>query len=113
MKRNRGPILAGGNKFLRCFTGALIAEALAGGCALQPECGQPVAPVAEAFPAGDAYKPPTGAPGNTTVPAADIGWRVVLTDPRLQRLVEIGLQNNRDLRVAALNVAQLQAQYRI
>jgi multidrug efflux system outer membrane protein len=31
----------------------------------------------------------------------------------LQRLVEIGLANNRDLRVAALNVAQLQAQYRI
>jgi multidrug efflux system outer membrane protein len=47
------------------------------------------------------------------VPAADIGWRDFLTDPRLQRLVEIALANNRDLRVAALNVAQTRAQYRI
>jgi len=34
-------------------------------------------------------------------------------DPRLQRLVQIALTNNRDLRVAALTVAQTQAQYRI
>ena len=47
------------------------------------------------------------------MPAVDIGWRDFLTDPRLQRLVEIALANNRDLRVAALNVAQMQAQYRI
>ncbi len=36
-----------------------------------------------------------------------------MADPRLQRLVEIALFNNRDLRVAALNVEQMQAQYRI
>jgi len=42
-----------------------------------------------------------------------IGWRDFLTDPRLRRLVEIALANNRDLRVAMLNVAQVQAQYRI
>ena len=47
------------------------------------------------------------------MPAVDIGWRDFLTDPRLQRLVEIALANNRDLRIAALNVAQVQAQYRI
>jgi outer membrane protein, multidrug efflux system len=114
MKRSRKPILAGGNKVLRCFTGALIAgAALAGGCALQPEYVRPAAPVAATFPAGNAYKPSVASSGSATVPAADIGWRDVLTDPRLQRLVEIGLANNRDLRVAALNVAQLQAQYRI
>ena len=44
-------------------------------------------------------------PGSTTLPAADIGWRDFMADPRLQRLVEIALENNRDLRVAALNVA--------
>jgi multidrug efflux system outer membrane protein len=47
------------------------------------------------------------------LPAVEIGWRDFLTDPRLQRLVEIALANNRDLRVAALNVAQTQAQFRI
>lgn len=48
-----------------------------------------------------------------TLPADEIGWRDFLTDRRLQRVVEIALANNRDLRVAALNIAQAQAQYRI
>src|SRR6267378_6185208 len=114
MTRRRLPDLMGGGKTVPCLAAALIAGAgLVGGCALQPSYVQPSAPVAATFPAGDAYKPPAAAAGRTTAPASDIGWRDVLTDPRLQRLVEIGLANNRDLRVAALNVAQLQAQYRI
>ena len=47
------------------------------------------------------------------LPASEIGWRDFIADPRLQRLVEIALSNNRDLRVAALTVEQVQAQYRI
>jgi multidrug efflux system outer membrane protein len=78
-------------------------------CSLQPVYERPAAPVAGEFPSGAAYKAvPAGGS-----PAVDIGWRDFLTDPRLQRLVEIALQNNRDLRVAVLNVAQVQAQYRI
>ena len=78
-------------------------------CSLQPVYERPAAPVAGEFPAGVAYKadPASGSP------AVDIGWRDFLADPRLQRLVEIALKNNRDLRVAVLNVAQVQAQYRI
>ncbi len=116
MKRDRLPSRAGGEKAVRRFAGALIAAAgLVGGCSLQPVYQQPAAPVAATFPSGDAYKSPTatGASTNTAVPAADIGWREVLSDPRLQRLVEIGLANNRDLRIAVLTVAQVQAQYRI
>ena len=79
------------------------------GCSLQPKYQQPAAPVAPAYPTGAAYKDVSG----TTSPAADIGWRDFLMDPRLQRLVEIALKNNRDLRVAALNIASAQAQYRI
>jgi multidrug efflux system outer membrane protein len=45
--------------------------------------------------------------------AADIGWREFFTDPRLQQLIELTLANNRDLRVAALNVEAQRAQYRI
>jgi multidrug efflux system outer membrane protein len=86
---------------------------LAAGCSLQPLYQRPAAPVAAAFPAGEAYKTPAGGPGSTTLPAADTGWRNFLADPRLQRLVEIALQNNRDLRVAMLNVAEVQAQYRV
>ena len=78
-------------------------------CSLQPPYERPAAPVAGEFPTGAAYKA-TPAGGS---PAVDIGWRDFLADPRLQRLVEIALENNRDLRVAMLNVAQVQAQYRI
>jgi len=78
-------------------------------CSLQPVYERPAAPVAGEFPTGPAYK---AAPDGSNA-ALDIGWREFLADPRLQRLVELALQNNRDLRVAALNVAQVQAQYRI
>src|SRR5258705_8790899 len=87
--------------------------ALIAGCSLQPAYQRPAAPVAATYPAGNAYASSTAGTGRAMVPAADLGWRDFLTDARLQRLVEIGLANNRDLRVAALNVAQTQAQYRI
>jgi multidrug efflux system outer membrane protein len=88
-----------------------LALLLVAGCSLQPAYERPAAPVAPAFPAGDAYMPPDSRSGS--LPAGDIGWRDFLTDARLQRLVEIALGNNRDLRVAVLNVARVQAQYRI
>jgi multidrug efflux system outer membrane protein len=91
---------------------AVLAGALAG-CSLQPIFKRPDAPVAGQFPGGDAYKYPATGQGGTMLPAVEIGWRDFMADPRLQRLVEIALRNNRDLRVAALNVQQMQAQYRI
>lgn len=91
---------------------ALAAAAmLVTGCSLQPLYHRPETPVAAAYPSGAAYPSPPGA--RSTLPAVEIGWRDFLTDPRLQRLVEIALANNRDLRVAALNVAQTRAQFRI
>jgi multidrug efflux system outer membrane protein len=45
--------------------------------------------------------------------AADIGWREFFPDPQLQQLIALTLANNRDLRVATLNVQSAQAQYRI
>jgi multidrug efflux system outer membrane protein len=67
-----------------------------------------------------AYQPasPSDAPTPTTGPVAAAksadatGWRDFFTDPRLQGLIEIALANNRDLRVAVLNVEAAQAQYR-
>ncbi len=87
--------------------------ALVAGCSLQPTYERPDAPVAGAFPNGDAYKYPATGEGGATLPATEIGWRDFIGDPRLQRLVEIALNNNRDLRVAALTVEQVQALYRI
>ncbi|MDR2675347.1 MAG: efflux transporter outer membrane subunit, partial [Opitutaceae bacterium] len=45
--------------------------------------------------------------------AADIGWRDFFGDERLRRLLALGLENNRDLRVAVLRVEQVRAQYQI
>ena len=47
------------------------------------------------------------------VVSADIAWQRFFTDVRLRKLVEISLVNNRDLRMAALNVEQSRAQYGI
>lgn len=99
-------------KLYRCAAGAVLMT-LAAGCSLQPVYLRPAAPVATVFPAGEAYKAPSVGAGSTMLPAADIGWRNFLPDSRLQRLVELALVNNRELRVAVLNVEKVQAQYRI
>jgi len=91
----------------------VLMGAVVAGCSLQPTYERPAAPVAGTFPSGAAYKPAQSGQASTALPAADTGWRDFLADPRLQRLVETALKNNRDLRVAMLNVAQVQAQYRI
>ncbi|WP_325985785.1 efflux transporter outer membrane subunit [Pseudomonas protegens] len=86
------------------LTLAALALAL-GGCSLAPDYQRPTAPVAPQYPQGAAFAPAAGNPG------AD--WQGLFQDPLLQQLIHSALQNNRDLRVAALNVAAYQAQYRI
>ncbi|HWW04800.1 efflux transporter outer membrane subunit [Collimonas sp.] len=95
------------------YTASAVLLAFIAGCSLQPVYQRPALPVSAAFPSGQAYQASAAKPGGTTLPAAAIGWRNFLPDPRLQRLVELALQNNRDLRVAVLNVEKVQAQYRI
>ena len=69
------------------------------------------------FPASGVYATqpaaPAGARSANGQAAADIGWREFFVDPRLQRLIEVALKNNRDLRVSVLNVEASRAQYRI
>ncbi|WP_263262548.1 AdeC/AdeK/OprM family multidrug efflux complex outer membrane factor [Pseudomonas sp. RIT-PI-S] len=86
-----------------------VAAALLSGCSLIPDYKQPAAPVAAQYPQGPAYAPADAA----QVAAAEQGWREFFRDPALQRLIEMSLQNNRDLRVAALNVDAYAAQFRI
>ncbi len=45
--------------------------------------------------------------------ASDIGWRDFFTDARLQGLIALALANNRDLRVAVLNIERARAAYRV
>jgi len=48
-----------------------------------------------------------------SLPVSDIGWRDFFADPRLEEVVARALDNNRDLRVAILNVERARAMYRI
>src|SRR5690606_36948358 len=48
-----------------------------------------------------------------SVIVADIGWRDFYRNQQLQTLISQALENNRDLRIAALTVEQVRAQYRI
>lgn len=86
------------------ITQAVLAAMLAGCASMAPDYQRPVAPVAEQWPAQAS---------DQGTPAADIGWREFLLDNRLQQLVELALQNNRDLRVAALNIEQARAEYQV
>ncbi|CAG9225828.1 Outer membrane protein OprM [Paraburkholderia tropica] len=93
----------------------VAAAFLSAACTLEPHYTQPAAPVSAAYPTGPAYEsqPGAGARSAQGHSAADIGWRDFFKDPRLQKLIELALQNNRDLRVSVLKVAQARAQYRI
>ena len=82
-----------------------------GGCTLAPEYTRPEAPVPAAWPIGPADKDISIKPGE--VPAADIAWRNFFIDERLQKVIDLALANNRDLRLAALNIERTRAFYRI
>jgi multidrug efflux system outer membrane protein len=86
-----------------------VAAAILSGCSLIPEYKQPAAPVAAQYPQGPAYTPNEAA----NMAAAEQGWRQFFHDPALQQLIQTSLVNNRDLKVAALNIDAYRAQYRI
>lgn len=89
---------------------ALLVVVVASGCTLAPRYQRPAAPVASGWPIDAAS---AGAPAEAGPAAADLGWREVFGDARLQALVALALRENRDLRVAALNVELARAQYGI
>lgn len=86
--------------------GTLLTLSALSGCTMAPSYERPAAPVAAGI--GEAVRADVD-----RALAADIGWREFFADPQLQQLIEQALLNNRDLRIAALNVEAAQAQYRI
>lgn len=81
------------------------------GCSLAPEYSQPKAPVPTEWPQGDAYKEAQDKPGAT--PVAELKWEDFFTDHKLREIISLALGNNRDLRLAALNVERARALYGI
>lgn len=94
----------------RWVAGAAGAALLSGCINLAPSYTQPTAPVAPAWQQrSDAVAP--AAAGAPT--ALQTGWRDFFVDEKLRGTVALALENNRDLRVAALNIERARAQYGI
>ena len=93
----------------KTFLGVLAGTTLLAGCNMAPRYVQPVGAVPVTLPQGGAY--PSAA--TDAVDVSRIGWRDFFVDPRLQAVIAQGLENNRDLRVAAGNVLAARARYRV
>jgi multidrug efflux system outer membrane protein len=87
-----------GHRFAAILVGTMTLSA----CTLEPKYTRPDAPVA--MPEHNIV---------SGIPAEKLGWRAFFPDPQLQQLIALALANNRDLRIAALNVETAQARYRI
>ncbi len=86
----------------------LILMVLLAGCTLAPKYERPDAPVPKEWPAGPSYREEKQSPQASQLP-----WRDFITDPRLREVVATALANNRDLRVAGLNVEKAKAMFGI
>jgi multidrug efflux system outer membrane protein len=108
---------------------ALTGLALAG-CTLEPQYRRPALPTATDWPlppstataqaaagtpAAALNELPVSSPNAGSLGGArrsvDIGWRDFFVDPQLQTIIATALANNRDLRVAVLNIQQAHEQY--
>ncbi|MDR5782397.1 efflux transporter outer membrane subunit [Caballeronia sp. LZ065] len=93
------------NKLFTCV--AAFALCLLSACTLEPHYERPQAPVPSTYPHYGT--------SDATQASTDIltDWRLFVQDDQLRTLIDLALDNNRDLRQAALQVAQYEAQYRI
>ena len=90
-------------KPLKSVSAAVLALILSACGSMAPDYQRPGAPVAPAFAPGSA---------SASSPAAspDIAWGEFFVDARLKQLITLALANNRDLRIAVLNIEQARAQ---
>jgi multidrug efflux system outer membrane protein len=86
---------------------SILAAALAlSACSLVPTYERPAAPVAQRFDN-------VTSDSTSTTEAVATEWQSFFKDARLKRLIELALQNNRDLRVAILSIEQTRAQMQV
>jgi len=85
---------------------AVVALALAiSSCSLIPDYLRPAAPVPESYP---------GQPANDMVTEfPPLTWQNYFPDADLQKLIQVGLQHNRDLKTAVLRIDEAKALYGI
>lgn len=88
---------------------ALLAAGALSGCSLAPQYVRPEAPVSANYPQASAAT----AAGTAAHAATAIGWCEFFPDRRLQSLIATALEQNRDLRTAALRIEEARALYNI
>ncbi|MXV36748.1 MULTISPECIES: efflux transporter outer membrane subunit [unclassified Saccharibacter] len=81
---------------------------LASACNMSPTYHRPSSEVSAAYPK-DSYASGKAAPR----PASDLGWEDFFTDPRLKKLIELTLDNNRDLAAQLATVVDQRGQYQV
>jgi multidrug efflux system outer membrane protein len=95
----------------KVFLSLVAIGVFAAGCTMAPKYARPAAPIPAAWPTGPAY---ADTRASTKAPIApDLNWREFFTDEKLQQVIGMALTNNRDLRIAVLNVEQNRAYYAI
>ena len=92
---------------IRVLIFALGTSLVAGCASMAPDYQRPAAPVPAEFPQAGAKEVAD------TAQVEDIPWRDYFDDPRLREVIAQALVNNRDLRVATLNIEKARAQYQI
>lgn len=75
---------------------------VAAGCTMAPKYTRPDTPVPTAWPDGAANQ--QGPAPSHAAAGTQLRWREFFTDAKLQQVIGTALANNRDLRLAALNV---------
>ena len=95
------------HKLLACFL--IAVSVFLGGCPRPAKYVSPKMPVPAQWPDSA-----TGQGAAQDAPQAlKVYWREFFMDQRLQSVIELALANNRDLRMAALNIDKVRALYRI
>jgi multidrug efflux system outer membrane protein len=95
----------------KLFLLLVIIVFLPSGCTMAPQYTRPAAPVPAEWPTGPAYNETKLAVSAEV--AAKLAWKEFITDERLQKVIETAMHNNRDLRLAVLNVERARAYYGI
>lgn len=83
----------------------LLAAGILSSCSMAPTYVRPDAPIENQFPGNT--------DSSTKTPASEIGWNEFFREPRLKALIAAAIENNRDLRLAALNIEEARALYNV
>jgi multidrug efflux system outer membrane protein len=95
---------------MKKHTVTLLCATLLSGCTMIPDYMRPDLPIATSWQK-ELDLPELSAENKQA--ATEIAWQEFFTSPAMQQVIETTLANNRDLRVAALNVEAARALYRI